>query len=344
VQLPEEYIIQKFQAYCGGVKYLKYQNAYHGSCYICKEGNSWLKKKRSYYLPDDNIICCHNCGWYSKPYFWIKEITNLSYSEILKESQSFDLIPSIVEKQSSEIIKPFIADTLPHDSINLLDPSQVSFYKKHAAVNDTISFLQKRNLLTALYKPRALYLSLTDKIHKNRLIIPFYDNDNEIAFYQTRAIYDSDLQYKAKYISKVGGEKSLFNFNLIDENLDYMFILEGPINAFFCKNGVAVAGIQENSQNHFTPTQQRQLKRYPLHQKIWVLDSQWIDKASRIKSEILINQGERIFIWPESLGKKYKDFNDISMALKLNNIDYKFIINNSFSDLKAKMKLTLIKN
>jgi hypothetical protein len=339
VLLPEEYIIQKFQSYCGGVKFLKYQNAYNGSCFLCREGNSWLKKKRCYYLVDDDVICCHNCGWYGKPLYWIKEVTHQRIPEILEEAKSFEFIPQKVKKELEGPVKPIITQTLPHDSINLSDPLQLKFWHNNRVVQDIMAFIRKRKLDIAAYKPRNLYVSLTDKVHQNRLVIPFFGDDNDILFYQTRAIYESDLQDKAKYIGKVGGEKSLFNFDKIDSALDYIFVLEGPINAFFCKNGVAVAGIQESSHHHFTPTQQKQLLRYPFHKKIWVLDSQWVDKAGYDKSKILVDQGETVFMWPEALGKKYKDFNDLAMALDITQVDINFILKNSFSGLQAKAKL-----
>ena len=341
--MPEEYIIQKFQAYCGGVKYLKYQNAYNGSCYICKEGNSWLKKKRCYYLIEDNAICCHNCGWYGKPYFWIKEVANLTHAEIIKEAQSYEFIPTSVSSES-EPVKKFVVEKLPHDSINLFDAQQLDFYSNNEVVQDMLAFIAKRKLGTAAYKPSGLYVSLTDKVHRNRLIIPFYNEANDVVFYQTRAIYESDLQYKAKYISKIGGEKSLFNYNKIDPEYDNLFLLEGPINAFFCKNGVAVAGIQEKSQEHFTPTQQTQLLKYPFHRKIWVLDSQWIDNASRAKTKILVEQDASVFIWPKALGQKYKDFNDLAIALNIKQVDPDFIVKNTFKGLPAKMKLLEIRS
>ena len=181
-------------------------------------------------------------------------------------------------------------------------------------------------------------------MHKNRLIIPFYNEKDEIVFYQSRTIIEQPSNKLPKYLSKINGEKSLFNLNNITTDLDYIFIFEGPIDAFFVKNGTAVAGIQENSNNMFSCLQQSQINNYKLAKIIWVLDSQWLDNASRIKTKRLIDMNETVFIWPEKVGRVYKDFNDACIATNINEISSKFIINNSYSGLKAKLLMSEIKN
>ena len=65
---------------------------------------------------------------------------------------------------------------------------------------------------------------------------------------------------------------------------------------------------------------------------MWILDSQWVDQASLVKSETLLNQGERVFIWPEKFGRKFKDFNDIAIIQK-----------NTFEGLEGIVRLSEIK-
>jgi len=79
------------------------------------------------------------------------------------------------------------------------------------------------------------------------------------------------------------------------------------------------------------------------YDKVWVLDSQWGDRASMIKSEALLKQGETVFIWPETLGKKYKDFNDLARAANKDEIGWDFIEKNTFKDLKGIIRMTEIK-
>ncbi len=185
------------------------------------------------------------------------------------------------------------------------------------------------------HNSKTLWVSLKDKVHKNRLCIPFYDDDNQIRFYQTRAVMPEDLNdNRPKYLSKLNSDKRIYGINNIDSNRDYIFIFEGPIDSMFTVNGVAICGL------HLTNIQKQILQRYNLYKQIWVLDNQIIDKASKEKTMELIDRGERVFIWPEKL-KKYKDFNDICINFEINEISNKFIIDNSFEGIEAKTRLKI---
>jgi hypothetical protein len=341
VIIPQEYIVQKFYQYAGYPKFKRTTNTYIAGCPVCREGKSWLKKRRCIYIVEDNIICCHNCGWYSDPIKWIQEVANITFGQIIEESKNYEILPLESFKEEKKIIKQL--EKLPNVSINLFDSSQVDFFKNNDVVIEANNLIKNRLLNKAINRPEALFVSLTDKTHKNRLIIPFYNENKDIIFYQSRAIYSQDLKFYPKYLSKINGEKSLFNIHKVSSNIDYIFIFEGPIDSFFVENGVAVAGIQENSSAMFSRLQELQLTSFLLHKKIWVLDNQWLDKASYNKTLKLIENGETVFIWPEELSKKYKDINDLCIDKNLSKIDSSFLINNSFSDLKAKLKLSVVR-
>lgn len=340
--LPQEYIVQKYYQYAGSPKYKKASNTYEASCPICREGKSWGKKRRCYYLVSEGIICCHNCGWYSSALNWIIQVSGQSYGEVCREAVTFDILPLDLMLENEEAKKPKQQYSLPLDSINLFDDTQVEYYKDNTVVRDALRLIQKRRMDNAINKPDTLWLSLKDKVHKNRIIIPFYDECGSIIFYQSRAIYDRDTKMYPKYLGKVNGERSLFNLNKISPDLDYIFIFEGPIDSFFVRNGTAVAGIQEKSNKSFTQLQDVQLSKFRFYKRIWVLDSQWLDTASREKTERLIDSGETVFIWPEKIGRQFKDINDLCVAAKRDFIEPTLFINNSYEGLKAKLLLSAI--
>ena len=216
---------------------------------------------------------------------------------------------------NNETKRVFPDQILPTDSINLCDQAQIDYYKDSEIVKRVYDTANERKLFSACNRPKTLWVSLKDPIHKNRLVIPFYDEFGDIVFYQSRTVFPTEKL--PKYLSKSGSEKTLFNLNNIDSELDTLFIFEGPIDACFVRNGVAVAGIQE-SYSSYTQKQKDQLASFPLHDKTWVLDSQWQDKAAKIKTKKLAEQGESVFIWPEKYGKQFKDFNDMAIALDTN--------------------------
>lgn len=341
--LPKEYVVQKFYQHAGYPKFKKITNVYEAGCPVCREGTSWGKKRRLYYIVDKNYICCHNCGWHSNPQKWIETVSGMTAKEIYDESKNYDILPlDLLADTENTIHKKIQTNTLPKDCINLFDDQQVSFYSSNNVVKEAIKLIKKRRLDTAINKPKTLWLSLSDKVHKNRLVIPFYDKNNDIIFYQSRTILNDELKFYPKYLSKVNSDKSLFNINNLDTALEAIFIFEGPIDAFFVKNSVAVAGIQENSTNTLTKLQEEQLSSFNLFKKIWVLDSQWNDMASRKKTKKLIDQGQTVFIWPEKMGKTFKDFNDYCVAKNLDSISTEFILENSFSGIKANLLMVEI--
>jgi hypothetical protein len=219
---------------------------------------------------------------------------------------------------------------------------QVEYHKNHHIVKEAITLIQRRKLDTAINRPKSLWVSLTDKVHKNRLVIPFYNTADEIIFYQSRTIIKSNGDKTPKYLSKINGDKSLYNINEITPDLEYIFIFEGPIDAFFVRNGTAVAGIQEKSDKMFSGIQGSQINNLKFHKRIWVLDSQWLDTASKLKTKKLIDNGETVFMWPEKIGKSYKDINDVCIAANIDQISPDFFIRNSYHGLKARLMLSAV--
>lgn len=335
--LSEDYIVTKFYQYAGFPRYNRLSKSYNGCCPTCREGTSWGKKRRLYYIPKKNIVFCHNCGLNMRPVKWIQQVSNMSYVEIMRENGT--LAVREVTKENIEFSKPVTApDLLPKDSINLFDSSQVSFYKNNNIINKCIDLIKYRRLDVACNRPPALFVSLNDSIHKNRLIIPFYGLDGKIYHYQTRTVINSQKSFP-KYLSKQQSEKGLFGINQVQENSKYIFVTEGPIDAFFIKNGVAVAGITESKQDPFTKIQKDQLGNFPLHDIIWILDNQYKDQASRKKTSYLLKLGYKVFLWPEKL-KCYKDINEYCIDKKLNGIEEEFILENITSGVKGRLMLS----
>ncbi len=334
--LPQEYSIQKFFQLAGYAKQKHGGRIIEGGCPVCKEGKSWGRKRRLYFILKDGYIYCHNCGWTGDPIKFIKEIEGISYSDILDEVGDYDILPEVVSVEPT-VPKFDVPDTLPHDSINIYDTNQIEYYMDNGNIMGVRELAVKRGLFKAVNKPKTLWVSITDFTHKNRLIIPFYDTSDNIVFYQSRTVFANEKL--PKYLSKTGGEKTLFNINNVTSDSEYIFIFEGPIDACFCKNGIAVAGIQENSDSSMNRTQQQQLQAFNLWKKIWVLDSQWQDRASKLKTGKLLEQGETVFIWPEDYGRRFKDFNDMAVQLGTNEIPHNFILKNSHAGLKGKLIL-----
>jgi hypothetical protein len=290
---------------------------------------------------EDDIIFCHNCGWSSKPYKWIRELSGLTHKEIEDEIKSGDFdyqdLFKILEEKPQEVGKKH---TLPINCINLFDPLQRAHHAGNKIVEGVYAYLSKRRLETAVNKPDALYVSLDDFIHKNRLVIPFKDSRGDIVFYQSRKVFDwDDIDH---YISKKNGDKNLFGIDKISAEYDMIPIFEGPIDSFFVKNSLALGGITEKSDSIMTFAQQQEMDTLSFYDVVYVLDSQWIDKTARDKTAILLKMGHKVFIWPEKLGKRFKDFNEMCIHLQLNEITHDFIKKHTHKGLAGVVKIKMI--
>jgi hypothetical protein len=341
IVIPEQYVVNVLYENIYKISYNKYNKSYNGCCPICKEGNSWGKKKRFYYIPDKELAYCHNCGYSKKALTFITEVTNKSLHQIINEVKEFDI--EILPIEEPIEVKKVIDKSLPEDCINLSDISQIEYYKDNAVVKTALQLIKDRKLDKGINKPKTFYLSLKDVVHKNRLILPFYDENDDIIFYQSRGLTKKDLFERPKYLSKVGAERSLYGMQNINSNLDNVFIFEGPIDSYFVENGLATCGITERSDKMFTSLQKEQINKLNLYEKVYVLDNQYCDKAALSKSIILADNNEKVFIWPKEL-KRFKDFNDLCVAGNKDKIKPEFILKNTHSGLKAKLLLTEIKN
>lgn len=332
--ISQEYVASKILQYTKRPIKLKYKNGYNFECPICNEGKSAGKRRRGYYMPDNGFIYCHNCnqGW--DPIKWIQLVCNIGYRDIIQELKGYEYSSSQNVLDISTPRKKIVFSTLPEDSINLFDPQQVKYYEHERVVRAALNLIKERRLDTAINKPKSLWVSLKDYVHKNRLTIPFYDEDNQIRFYQTRTILVEETTDKPKYLSKLNADKRIYGINTIDPSINNLFIFEGPIDSMFVRNGIAICGL------HLTDVQQQILSKYFLYEHIWVLDNQFIDEAGKNKTIQLIDAGAKVFIWPKEL-RKFKDINDVCVNFKLDNISTKFIIDNSYSGIEAKIRLNV---
>jgi hypothetical protein len=105
----------------------------------------------------------------------------------------------------------------------------------------------------------------------------------------------------------------------------------------FLHNSVALAGI------HPTEDQLSRMNAlYPIHNLVYVLDNQWLDKTSYKVTKELLDKGESVFIWPKEL-IKFKDLNELCIHLEKDEIKPEFIIKHTFTGMKGLIQHSQIK-
>lgn len=78
--------------------------------------------------------------------------------------------------------------------------------------------------------------------YEGRLIIPFYDKDGLIYYYQGRSLSNQEPKYLNR---RTVSTKEVYNIHNIDKTKPVM-ITEGPIDAMFLENGIATLGIKHS--------------------------------------------------------------------------------------------------
>ena len=312
----------------------KYGNVYNAECPVCNEGKSAGRSRRLFYFPSKGYLYCHNCCRSWKPYEWVKEVSGLTFPEIMKrndEKAGVVLTPQLARRTLEEEPAPEPLPDLPVNSIDLSDTQQVEYYKDEKFVQAALECCVDRRLFSAVNSCKKFYVSLEDQVHKNRLVLPFYDLDGKTVCYQTRALTNNQFP---RYLTKFG-EKHLFGLNNITEEIPYVFVFEGPIDSMFIRNGVAIASINP------TEKQESYLKTLLGYEMIYVFDNDKGNKetAKRIKKHV--SEGKRIFIWPQEF-KKFKDFNEVCCQLKMDEIPWQFVVKNSASGPEAQIKLRML--
>lgn len=304
---------------------------YNAECPYCHEGKSSGRKRRFFYLPTEGRLFCQNGCGSKRPLEFIRDVSGMTTGEVLREAEEYVTpIAEIIRRREPEV-KRENKESLPADSINLFDRRQVIYYKDNQVVQDALALIKRRRLDVAVNRPHSLWISLTDELHRNRLCFPFYDfgSKYDISYYQTRAMYAQDEMDGRKYISKLNADKTVYNIQNVTSDIDEIFIIEGPIDSMFIRNGVGVAG------TYLTDLQQQIITRnFPLHKHVYMFDNQWLDKTSRERTEAMINKGHTVFIWPKHL-KSFKDINDLCVSQKLNEIPVRYINRYVCNGLKA---------
>lgn len=349
MEIDTNYVLEKFYTYCkrpikkgGGV--------YNAECPICNEGKSRGRKRRLYYFQDKNSFYCHNCSLSWNATEWLQEVTGKSIMELIAESHNFtpkqefmepvDLLSVLgIQKQPEKKHEEFVSSW-----INLSDSEEeLDRYSQDSDIYKILKiayqYCKHRRLFTAVNTCTDFYvlphkLAQTDheKAHADRLIIPFKEYETyKVVCFQSRTLNKNE---HPKYLTS-NGTKILFGECYIDPSLEHIFLTEGPIDAMFIRNGMAMAG------GSLTSVQQEKLDTtFKDYKKVYVYDNDPDNKQIVKKLYSAIAQGDMVFVWPPEL-KQYKDFNDICVAADVDEITHSFLLKHVCQGAQAKIKATL---
>lgn len=241
---------------------------------------------------------------------WLKEVNSSLYDQYVEELKSYgkkdkkevDALKAIIErKRADDLIKE------KQDLQRAIekDRKATRFFKKIDKPGKyqlaAIHFCKSRLIPEEVWK--RFYYCDEDK-YRGRVIIPFYDKDGKIEFFQGRTL---DKDNDVKYLSRVGST-ALYNWDFVDKERP-IAVLEGPINSMFVENSTATVGAGSSGE---------------IDDKLKNLNCWFIfdnDKGGRKNAWKRVNQGRPVFMWSSfifdyNLPSDINDINDVIMYLK----------------------------
>ena len=313
----------------------KNNNLYNCRCIICGDSSTKKNRARGYFyaVKNDLFYKCHNCNASMHFGSFLKQINGLQYSQYTLERYNEGLPNNkphqkiedkskmeepVFQKKEERLLDKLLdrLDTLPED-------------------NEAVKFCVNRNI--PLEKFHNLYyiknikdiVQLNSKYKDNikteepRLVLPFYNTNDELIAVTCRALRNESLRYVTVKIKE--DELLAFGLDKLDKEKT-IFVVEGPIDSLFLPNCVAVAGTA------FTKLDTLNL---PKDKVVAILDNQPRNKdVCKILNKMIDSQ-YKVVIWPQSL--EQKDINEMVLAGK-NPAD--IIKKHTFQGLEAKIKFT----
>lgn len=319
----------------------KKEGLYNFSCPICGDSKKNLFKARGYVFQKGNDLFyrCHNCGAGTNIGGLLKAVDGSLYKEYT------------LERYSSGI-------TNNHQSANsILQVSAPRFGKlekqkffEHAEWCDKLpeghfclEYLKRRMIPKDHYKSllftdkyRQFVTALVPDIDKQivddaRLVIPFYDENDELIAVSGRALETSDRTLRYVTIRTNQNQNKLV-YGLDRVNLsENVYLVEGPIDSLFLNNCLASADA------NLVVTS----KEIDSEKIILIFDNEPRNKEIVKMMQNAITLNHDIVIWPDNIVGK--DINEMVMNGKLPGEIQNIISNNTFNGLRAQLKFNLWK-
>lgn len=322
------YMISRF----GQVK-KKSTYSYNIRCPYCGDSKKNTKKARGYtYLYKGHIVYhCHNCGVNSNIPNMLKEFDIGLYNDFIKER----MLDSIVEKPKEDVVDYSSSQPkfVKFTSLKSL-PKISQLHSDHYA---------KKYVQSRLIPPELHYqLFYCDKfkhwvnsvypdkfedemIDDARLIIPFIDKNDRLFGFQGRA-FKGSLRYITIMLDS--NMPKLYGIDRVDLE-QTVYVVEGPLDAMFIKNGIASAGGSITSTLGYLSSDKSKF--------VIIYDNEPRSRETVKKISQAIDYGYSVCIWPDHI--KEKDINDMVLS-GLGQDDVRYIIDsNTYSGLYAKVRL-----
>ena len=284
---------------------------YNFRCPICGDSQTNRNKARGYIFAQKGGLFykCHNCAVSISLGSLIKAVDPNLYKEYCLERYKEGETGRKAHKDHGFVFKPVVFGSNKTDNLKGVLTSLSKLSDTHEAVVYARSRKIPEDKLKTLYyvdnvqKLKVFSPEYEDKIvtEEPRIVLPFYDKDDELVGLTARGIRGEKLRY---IVMKIKDDSPMiFNMNDIDIT-QTIFVTEGPIDSLFLPNAVAVG----NANLKYV------LNHLPKDKLVLIYDNE--PRNKEIVREICdaIDVDANVVIWPKSF--KEKDINDMILAGK----------------------------
>lgn len=308
----------------------KTNNLFNFRCPFCGDSQKNKLKARGYIYAKENKYSfkCHNCGTTSSVGNLIKHVDISLFKEYRMEA--FVNKDRVVKEKPKEITfsKREYHFKTPLKSLKKISQLQYNHPAKEYVQKRKIPNEYHRKLYYAPYFAKFVNSIIPRKLSEEndepRLVIPFFDEYQNLIGFQGRAFSKNAVRYITIMIEE--DKPKIFGLDEVDWT-KRVYALEGPIDSMFIDNSIAMIGADGGTYINSKKKQDI----------VIVYDNE--PKSSMIYKKLSrnIDEGLSVCIWPNFL--QYKDINDMILS-GMTKVEILNIINvSTFQDLKAKMKL-----
>lgn len=319
----------------------KKDGLYNFSCPICGDSKKNQFKARGYVFQKGNelIFKCHNCNAGTNIGGLLKSIDGTLYKEYTLEryksgvTNNHSTANSILQLSTPKFGKIEKQKVFEHaEWCDKLPEGHFCLdYLKHRKVSEihykSLLFTQKySDFIDALVPNHGKQI-----VNDARLVIPFYDENNELIAVSGRALETGDKTLRYVTIRTNNNQNKLI-YGMDRVNLsENVYLVEGPIDSLFISNCLASA-----DANLVLTAKEINVKNITL-----IFDNEPRNKEIVKMMQNAIKMNHNVVIWPDNtIGK---DINEMVMNGKSPGEIEQIISSNSFNGLRAQMKFNLWK-
>ena len=159
---------------------------------------------------------------------------------------------------------------------------------------------------------------------EKRIILPFYDEKNNLLGIQGRALFESKLKYITILISDTN--RKVYGLSRLDTS-KRIFVFEGPFDSMFVPNSLATM-----DSALFRITDVMGLD----NDYVFVYDNEKRNPQIISNMRKTIELGRKVFIWPTAVEEK--DINDLILSGKTENEILEMLNKHTYEGMQAKLR------